>query len=245
MTSYTPPPPSDVDAEIEIYRKDEESAQQAFFAYIGIRNLIAKRPDVHAMINENAMFWLTSHHALFVSTFVGIGRIFDQSSAHNLDRLLNIVGRNLPQLGKDALRDRKEKFITSEQAAAYVGGKHELNSPDVRKLRDEVAAWRKIYEPVYGEIRHHLAHNKGVRQDLDALLAKTDIEEMKRMFAFLHALHETLRELHLNGRPPLPLPEVKFVLPPDPIPQRQYHPGEKAYREAQAALLSMLPNGTR
>jgi hypothetical protein len=28
------------------------------------------------------------------------------------------------------------------------------------------------------------------REDLDALLANTNIEEMKKMFAFLHALHE-------------------------------------------------------
>jgi hypothetical protein len=44
--------------------------------------LIAKNPDVHAAINRNAMFWLTTHRALFVSTFVGLGRIFDQESAH-------------------------------------------------------------------------------------------------------------------------------------------------------------------
>lgn len=237
---YVPPPPGDVDAEIEIYRRDEEHAQQTFFAYLGVREIIARRPEVLAAVNRNAMFWLTAHHAMFVATFVGLGRIFDQDSAHNLDRLLNMVGRNLPQLGKEALRQRKADVITPEQAVEYVDGKHELTSPDVRDLKDQVGAWRKIYKPVYGEIRHHLAHNKGARQDLDALLAKTDIEQMKRMFAFLHALHEALRELHLNGRAPLPLPEIKFVLPPDPTPRRQYHPGEKAYREAQAALLSMI-----
>jgi hypothetical protein len=42
--------------------------------------------------------------------------------------------------------------------------------------------------------------NKGARQDLDALLAKTNIEEMKKMFAFLQALHEALRELHRRHR---------------------------------------------
>jgi hypothetical protein len=241
--TYTPPPP--VDEEIEIFRKDEESAQQTFFAYIGIRDLIARRPDVHAAINRNAMFWLTTHRALFVSTFVGLGRIFDQDSAHNLDRLLSIVGRNIPELGRDALRQRKEQVISAEQAAEYVKEKHETTAPDVRALRKEVDQWRKIYAPVYGEIRHHLAHNKGTAEDLDALLARTDIEEMKRMFGFLHALHEGLRELHLNGRNPLPLPEIVFVLPPDPKPQRQYHPGEKAFREAQAALLSMLPEESR
>jgi len=243
--TYTPPPPGDVDEEIEIFRKDEESAQQTFFAYIGIRDLIARRPDVHAAINRNAMFWLTTHRALFVSTFVGLGRIFDQDSAHNLDRLLSIVGRNIPELGRDALRQRKEQVISAEQAAEYVKEKHETTAPDVRALRKEVDQWRKIYAPVYGEIRHHLAHNKGATEDLDALLARTDIEEMKRMFGFLHALHEALRELHLNGRSPLPLPDVTFVLPPDPKPQRQYHPGEKAFREAQAALLSMLPEESR
>lgn len=61
------------------------------------------------------------------------------------------------------------------------------------------------------------------------------------MFGFLRALHEALRELHLNGGSPLPLPDVTFVLPPNPKPIRQYHPGEKASREAQDALLSMLP----
>jgi hypothetical protein len=243
--TYTPLPPGDVDEEIEIFRKDEESAQQTFFAYIGIRDLIARRPDVHAAINRNAMFWLTTHRALFVSTFVGLGRIFDQDSAHNLDRLLSIVGRNIPELGRDALRQRKEQVISAEQAAEYVKEKHETTAPDVRALRKEVDQWRKIYAPVYGEIRHHLAHNKGATEDLDALLARTDIEEMKRMFGFLHALHEGLRELHLNGRNPLPLPEIVFVLPPDPKPQRQYHPGEKAFREAQAALLSMLPEESR
>jgi hypothetical protein len=127
--THTPPPPGDVDEEIEIFRKDEESAQQTFFAYIGIRDLIARRPDVHAAINRNAMFWLTTHRALFVSTFVGLGRIFDQDSAHNLDRLLSIVGRNIPELGRDALRQRKEQVISAEQAAEYVKEKHETTRP--------------------------------------------------------------------------------------------------------------------
>ena len=42
----------------------------------------------------------------------------------------------------------------------------------------------------------------------------------------------------LTNRPSLDL--SPFVLPPDPKPSRLYHPGEKAYREAQDALLSML-----
>jgi len=70
-----PPPPGDIDAEIEIYRKDEESAQQVFFAYLGVRDLIARRPEGHAAVNRNAMFWLTAHHAILVSSLIGLGRL--------------------------------------------------------------------------------------------------------------------------------------------------------------------------
>jgi hypothetical protein len=52
---------------------------------------------------------------------------------------------------------------------------------------------------------------------------------MKRMFAFLHGLHKALIELYLNGRNPLPLPDVTF----NPSPARPRHPGDKAYAEAQ------------
>jgi AbiU2 len=233
--------PDDLEAELETFRIDEETAQQFFFAYLGVRDLTAKRPDVLAAVNRNPMFWKTTHYSMFVSTFIWLGRMFDQQSAHNVNLLLRMVERNLPTLNREALRDRKAKVITPDQAAECVASKHEMTIDDVRVLRKGVANWRRIYEPVYRHIRDHLAHNRKDVSDLDALLAMTDIEEMKRMFGFFHALHEGLVELYLNGRNPLPLPDVTFVLPPEPKPQRQYHPGEKAFREAQDALLSMLP----
>jgi hypothetical protein len=234
--------PENLEGEIEIFRRDEEAAQQFLFAYLGIRAITSQRPDVLAAVNRTAMFWITSRESLLISTFIWLGRVFDQRSSHNVDRLLKIVERNLPALNRDVLRKRKEKYITPQQAAEYVQHKHETTTDDVRSLKKQVAAWRKIYEPIYQPIRHHFAHNKITDPaDLAALMSKTNIDEMKRMFGFLHALHEGLAELYLNGRRPLPLPDVTFVLPPKPEPQRQYYPGEKAYREAQAALLSLLP----
>ncbi len=187
-------------AELETFRIDEETAQQFFFAYLGVRDLTARRPDVLAVVNRNPMFWRTMHYSMFVSTFIWLGRMFDQQSAHNVNLLLRMIERNLPTLNRDALRDRKAKVITPEQAAEYVASKHEMTIDDVRALRKDVADWRRIYEPVYRHIRDHLARNKKGVSDLDALLAITNIEEMKRMFGFFHALHEGLVELYLNGR---------------------------------------------
>jgi hypothetical protein len=233
---HIPTPRRDIQAEIEVFRKEEEAAQQTFFAYLGIRDLLVKRKDVLDVVNDNAMFWLTTNHSLFVGTFIWLGRIFDTNSAHNIGLLLKAVEENLSELDREALRKRKEEFITPQEAADYVKEKHDTAVEDVRELRKQVRAWRKIYEPVYGEIRDHLAHKKGAREELDALLAKTNIEEVKRMLAFLHGLHEALIELYLNGRNPLPLPDVKF----EPPPAGPRYPADKAYAEAQAVLLSML-----
>jgi hypothetical protein len=231
-----------LDREIEIFRKEEEEAQQSLFAYIGVRTLLAERPDLVEMVNRNSMYWITSQHALLVNAFIALGRVFDQTSNHNVDLLLKMVETNLSTLNRDALRERKEQVISADQAAEYVLDKHATTIEDVRGMRSEVKKWRKIYEATYRPVRHNFAHKRTANiEEVNALLAKTNIDEMKAMLGFLHSLHEGLRELYLNGRNPLPLPEILFVLPPAPRPQREYHPGEKAYREAQAVLLSMIP----
>jgi hypothetical protein len=232
----------DLDRAIEIFRKEEEEAQQSLFAYLGVRTLLAERPDLVDMVNRNSMYWITSQHALLVNAFIALGRVFDQTSNHNIDLLLKMVETNLAMLNRDALRERKEQVISADQAAEYVLDKHATTIEDVRGMRSEVKKWRKIYEAVYRPVRHNFAHKRTANiEEVNALLAKTNIDEMKAMLGFLHSLHEGLRELYLNGRNPLPLPNVTFVLPPAQKPQRQYHPGEKAYREAQAVLLSMMP----
>jgi hypothetical protein len=96
----------DLEAEIEIFRKDEEAAQQFLFAYLGVRDITANRPDVLAAVNRNPMFWISSKESLLISTFIWLGRVFDHQSAHNVDVLLKMVERNLPTLNRDA-RGRK------------------------------------------------------------------------------------------------------------------------------------------
>jgi len=69
--------------ELEIFRTEEETAQQYFFAYLSVRSLIATNNDVLKMVNTTPLFWKTAHHAMILSAFVALGRIFDQKSKHN------------------------------------------------------------------------------------------------------------------------------------------------------------------
>jgi hypothetical protein len=122
-----------------------------------------------------------------------------------------MVESNLPMLNCEALRERKEQLVSVDQAAAYVLDKHATTIEDVRGMRTEVKKWRKIFEAIYKPIRHNFAHKKTADiEEINALLAKANIDEMKAMLGFLHSLHEGLRELYLNGRNPLPLPGVSW-----------------------------------
>jgi len=234
---------TEFEKELEIFRTEEETAQQYFFSYLSIRNLAAKNHDVLKMMNTAPLFWITAHHAMLLSAFVALGRIFDKNSRHNIDRLISVASKNLGLFSKGSLQARKQSDgLPQQQAANYVADAHELTAPDLRMLRKEIARWRRIYEKRYRDVRDKVFAHKGLSHltQVNELLAKTNVDEMKALFAFMSALYSALWEQFHNGLRPL-LHVVDFVLPPDPIPYREKLPGETVYREGHAVLMSMLP----
>jgi hypothetical protein len=143
--------------ELELFRTEEEVAQQYFFCYLSVRTLAAAEPEVLKTINATPLFWITTHHAMLLAAFVALGRIFDQDkkSVHNIDKLIKAVSDDLPGFTHPALAIRKQAGgLSAEDAAAYVQGTYELTPTDVRDIRKEVAHWRRVYEARYRDIRH-------------------------------------------------------------------------------------------
>jgi len=240
---------TEFETELEIFRKEEESAQQFFFSYLSVRTLAAGSPDVLRMMNTNPLFWVTVHYSMLVAAFVALGRIFDQDSKHNIDRVIGIAANDLSIFSLDALRARKEALdITAEEAAEYVVGKHALASDDLKLLRKQIDVRRRIYEDRYRDIRHKVFAHKATADmtEINGMFAKTNIEEMKALFGFLHALHEALWELFNNGRKP-DLKPYEFVLSPDPVPRHKPlgAPGERVFREGHAVLGLMMPKDVK
>lgn len=226
--------------ELELFRTEEEVAQQYFFCYLSIRTLAAAESEVLKTINATPLFWIRTHHAMLLSAFVALGRIFDQDkkSVHNIEKLIKAVSDDLPAFTRPALAIRKQAAgISAEDAAAYVRDTYELMPADVRDIRKQVAHWRRVYEARYRDIRHGVFAHKGLdRAGTDALMAKTNVEEMKSLFGFLHVLYETLWEAYFNGRKP-DLTIREFVLPPAPLtPGGSMKPGERVFREGYAVL---------
>ena len=85
---------------------------------------------------------------LLVSTFIWLGRMFDQQSAHNLNLLLRMVERNLPTLNRDALRDPRTNepiLIYDAGAGAYVRSARQTSNA----LRVD---WLFSYRPAPGTV---------------------------------------------------------------------------------------------
>lgn len=90
--------------------------------------------------------------------------------------------------------------LTQQQPADYLVDKHELNADDIRELRRKIASWRRIYEERYRDVRHKIFAHKNASDigETNELLAKTDVEELKALFAFLSALYVALWESFLQ-----------------------------------------------
>lgn len=228
--------------ELEIFRTEEESAQQTFFAYLSVRSLAAADQGVLSNMNNTPLFWLTTHHALLAAAFIGLGRIFDQDpkSDHNIDRLMRVTGNSLHLFTKTALLNRKTADgLLRKDAEAYVTDAYELTARDVRDMRKMVADRRKIYEERYRDVRHMVFAYKRREELVQAVLAKTNIDELKELFGFLAGLYEALDGLYLNGRQPI-VNIRQFTLPPK-VRWSSMSPGERVYAEGHEVLKMVTP----
>src|SRR5450759_4349478 len=91
--------------ELEIFRTEEEVAQQYFFCYLSVRNISAANGDVLKMMNTTPLFWITTHNAMLLAAFVALGRIFDQDqkSLHNINKLIKAASNELSILSRTCL----------------------------------------------------------------------------------------------------------------------------------------------
>jgi hypothetical protein len=67
--------------ELEVFRTEEETAQQYFFCYLSVRSLAAKSAAVLAAMNTAPLFWITTHHAMLLSAIIALGAFSTKAQA--------------------------------------------------------------------------------------------------------------------------------------------------------------------
>lgn len=192
--------------ELEIFRTEAQVGAQFLYSYLTFNLIIGKNRKALDFVNHTPLFWNTNMGALQTSFFIVLGRIFDQTSKHNIGVLLKIAEKNANIFSKSALaaRKRRENSNADEWIDDYLNHSYWPTARDFRELRKKVNDNRRIYETNYRDIRRKVYAHKEVAEsaDVQKLFSKTNIRELQQVFVFANALYEALWELFHNGRKP-------------------------------------------
>jgi hypothetical protein len=228
--------------ELEVFRTEEETATQFFYAYVAVHSVAYDNETIEALLNTAPLFWNTCMGALQTGAFIALGRIFDQNSTHNIDRLLRLAQDNKNIFSKAALARRKQGDATARPPwlDEFLREKYEPTAMDFRRLRAHVKKWRRIYENTYRDVRHKWFAHKEI-SDPASLFQKGSIRELQRLFAFLGSLYNALWQLFFNGLKPVLRPRRYSVIQIRRMPAPTWKRGavqETITREAEQFLMA-------
>jgi AbiU2 len=199
-------PEKQFERELEVFRTEAESASQFLFGYFSVHAVAHDHDAVHRLLNTAPLFWNTALAALQQASLIALGRMFDQNSVHNIDKVLGLAQQNLQIFTKQALGLRRQGTNSNppEWLDEFLKQAYVPTAEDFRRLRRHVKKRRRIYEDKYRDIRHKFVAHKEISDSaqVDELFSKTNVQELRRLVVFLQSLHEALWQLYYNGRKP-------------------------------------------
>ena len=232
--------------ELEIFRRESETCLQLLYCYLTINVALSRDTSILTSLNRAPIFWKTILYALQSSYFIGLGRIFDQDSPHNLDRIIKMAQDNLSIFSKNSLADRKRKQASNAYSwiDEYLKKVYVPTSKDFRRLRKLIKKYRSLYEVSYRDIRGKIfAHNNiTAESEKNQLFQKTSASEMQKLIIFLYKIYNTLWELFQNGKKPVlrPMPySVEKMMKQKSVLWRSPTWQESVVLEAQEFLYSL------
>jgi AbiU2 len=193
--------------ELEIFRGECEGASQHVYAYLAIHDVAKRRKTVFRALDRHALFWNTVAGALQGSAIIALGRVFDQSTPHNVDVLLRLAQRSPGMFTRVSLATRKSNGAAAPPPwlPAFIDQVQEPTIQDFRKLRAHVNRFRQVYEHRFRPLRHSVFAHTLIHgpSEVAPVAAKANINELKRLISSLLSLHEALWQLFYNGRAPV------------------------------------------
>jgi hypothetical protein len=209
---------AEFERELEIFRQDAEEAAQYFSAHCAMHNLAGSLKPVLAYLNRRPMFWVTCSGALQSAAIISLGRIMDNDSPHNINRLIRMLNDSPQIFDRPALLARKSKGWSdtrpgpkSDLLEEFVASAYVPRTGELRKFRKTVRRYVKIYEAKYKRIRDEWIAHRVLGDAMEAfpIFALTKAGELQRILAFLLTVHETLWQTFNNGRR-LRLPAIRY-----------------------------------
>ena len=197
--------------ELNIFRNEVDSVLKFFYSELAIHSIASKDKKIINALNSSPIFWNTVLSSLQNSTFITLGRIFDTDpNNHTIHTLFKIAEQNKELFSREAFsgrwkrdQDKNSKKLT-DYLPTYLKGLYVPNDDDFRGLRRFISNQKRIYETVYGPIRHHFGHKKYTKdEDVKVFFDKVQVSDLEKYCVQLKGVHETLWQLFHNGRGPL------------------------------------------
>ena len=199
----------ETDFQVRLDALESDARACAAFAYTEyvLRHRAGADPAVGQLLNEHKAFWWPILSALQKSTFLALGRIFDDDKAtHNARELLKFAESHLGIFSQQALEARKireglDPLIAKKYAAAaYIRPRDGLAA-----LRAELESKQDFYKSKLAPIRHQVyAHrarlSAGAR---DALFADLMLHDLEGIIVFTLQLERAVFKLYHDGREPI------------------------------------------
>ncbi len=237
--------------ELNMFRNEVALVSRSLYMELAIHNIASKNKGVLKAMNYTPTFWNTVLSGFQSSTFITLGRIFDNDSKHNIHKLFRLAETNKSLFSRKAFEERwvKNKDRQSGDLDGYLPQYMKTfyvpDDDDFRKLNKFIATQQKVYENIYRPIRHHFGHRKySTNEEVKVLFDKINITELEKFCVRLDGLHDALWQLYHNGRGPmLPLKRNKYstrnILKSKPEPYRST-PQNVQYVEEVKNVLKIL-----
>lgn len=156
---------------------DEELTRAVCSYYIlkTIHREMSRRPSIHGALNASSWAWSYILFSLQCSFFIQLERVFDGTSPHNADRVV-------------------------EAAIDHARQTHPDKVPSLLRLKRRLRLYSSKVQP-YRKIRHkvfaHPAHPD--RAKIEKLFTETQVSEIETILRFLQRCVSSLRMYILNG----------------------------------------------
>jgi AbiU2 len=189
--------------ELNIFQEETAEALQTFRAFMAIHAAARENVAFYHFLNRTPMFWIRCVNALHADSIMSLGRVFDQDSLHNLDRLIRMAQSNPAIFSKASLERRivpsgtpRPPWIDEVLRDAY-----QPTPQDFRILRKLIERRRKIYCASYRDLRNlRFAHRAADSETIAKVYEATNVDELQTLLGFLRFIHSELSRLFDNGR---------------------------------------------
>lgn len=190
---------------LNLFRQEVLIAEDCFYSYITIHNLLADNMDLRRELNKNSIFWNTFLHSSQATFFIVLGRIFDKDEkSYSISHLLAYCMGHKEIFSKNQLEKRKVKDMSPQDLKKYVQHIPEeiVTNEDFNILKKQIDSCRDIHTKNYKKIRHKIFGHKDLKiiGQESKLYSKTSIGELKNILDFLYRVWLSIWELYNNGR---------------------------------------------